>query len=85
MFAGFPDVKTEVKARYVCDNAVILENVLSGTQTGAWNGIPATGRKVSVPMVAIYPIDAAGKIAAEIVYFDSAIMMKQLGLLPAGS
>ena len=45
---------------------------------------PQPAGKVSVPMVAIYPIDAAGKIAAEIVYFDSAIMMKQLGLLPGG-
>ncbi len=85
MFAAFPDLKTEVKARYVCENAVILETVLSGTQTGAWNGIPATGKKVNVPMVAIFPIDPVGKLAAEIVYFDSAILLRQLGLMPAAT
>jgi steroid delta-isomerase-like uncharacterized protein len=83
MFTGFPDIQTEVKSRYVSDNAVILETVLSGTHNGTWNGIPPTGRKVSVPMCAIFPFDDAGKLAAEIVYFDSAILMQQLGLLPA--
>ncbi len=59
--------------------------MLSGTQTGPWNGILAIGKKVSVPMVAIFPIDPAGKLAAEIVYFDSAILLRQLGLMPAAT
>lgn len=85
LFAGFPDLTTTVKNWYVGLDAVVVETVLSGTQKGSWNGIPATGKSVSVPMCAIFPIDSAGKLKAEIVYFDSAILLQQLGQMKSGN
>jgi steroid delta-isomerase-like uncharacterized protein len=82
MFVGFPDIQTTVRNWYVGEDAVVVETVLSGTHRGTWNGIPATGRSVAVPMCAIFPIDSEGKLKAEIVYFDSAILLQQLGLMP---
>jgi steroid delta-isomerase-like uncharacterized protein len=85
MFTGFPDIQTTVKNWYVGEDAVVVETVLSGTHKGTWSGIPATGRSVAIPMCAIFPIDSSGKLKAEIVYFDSAILLQQLGLAPANS
>jgi steroid delta-isomerase-like uncharacterized protein len=84
MFAGFPDIQTTVKNWYVGPDSVVIETILSGTHKAAWNGIPPTGRHVAVPMCAIFPIDADGKLQAEIVYFDSAILLQQLGLATSG-
>lgn len=83
LFTGFPDIQTTVKNWYVGEDAVVVETVLSGTHRGTWNGIPATGRSVAVPMCAIFPIDSDGKLKAEIVYFDSMILLRQLGLMPS--
>jgi steroid delta-isomerase-like uncharacterized protein len=83
LFSGFPDLKTTTRNWYVSENAVVVETVLSGTHQGIWNGIPPTGRHVEVPMCAIFPVDDAGKLQAEVVYFDSAILLQQLGLMPA--
>ena len=57
---------------------------LLGTHEGELRGIPATGRTFRVPMVAIFEFgDAAHPdgITCERVYFDSASMLTQLGVL----
>jgi predicted ester cyclase len=56
--------------------------VLSGTHTGTWHGIPATGHRFEVPICAIFIFDENDKIMGERGYFDSALMQRQLGLLP---
>jgi steroid delta-isomerase-like uncharacterized protein len=40
-----PDFHIEVKRRHVSEEAVVLEVQLTGTQRGAWRGLPATGRR----------------------------------------
>ena len=83
LFRGFPDLKSVVKSQYVSREGIVLETVLSGTHRAEWNGIPATGRSVEVPMCAIFPFnEAEGKLEAEIVYFDGTSLLRQLGLLP---
>src|SRR5205085_8138052 len=78
---GFSDLRIEEKQRYVSDAAIILEQVVSGTHTGEWQGIAATGRKMAVAVCTVYKFDEAGKLASENVYFDTGNLLKQLGVL----
>jgi hypothetical protein len=78
---GFSDLRIEEKQRYVSDEAIILEQVVSGTHTGEWQGIAATGRKMQVAVCTVYKFDEAGKLASENVYFDTGSLLKQLGVL----
>lgn len=47
-------------------------------------GIPATGKQITFPMVAIVQF-RDGKMAAERIYWDQASVLVQLGLLDAGT
>jgi steroid delta-isomerase-like uncharacterized protein len=78
---GFANIHVEVKQRHISDNAVILEATLSGEHTNTWQGIPATGRKVEVPLCAVFLFDGEGKLAGETVYLDGALLLRQLGVL----
>jgi hypothetical protein len=78
---GFSDLRIEETQRYVSDEAIILEQVVSGTHTGEWQGIAATGRQMAVAVCTVYKFDEAGKLASENVYFDTGTLLKQLGVL----
>ena len=78
---GFANIHVQERQRHINDNAVILEATLSGNHTNTWQGIPATGRKVEVPICAVFPFDEEGKLAGERVYLDGALLLRQLGVL----
>lgn len=77
LLTAFPNLYTELFALYHADLAVILEGQLVGAQTGAWLGLPASGRVINLPFVAIFKFDEARLIGKK-VYFDSGLMMRQL-------
>jgi steroid delta-isomerase-like uncharacterized protein len=81
-FRGFPDLRFDIKHLHVGEEAIPVEMVLSGTHTGTWCGIPPTGRRFEIPACAVFICDEHDKIAGERGYFDSALMLLQLGLLP---
>jgi len=64
------------------EEAIPMEVVLSGTDTGTWFGIPPTGRRFEIPACAVFIFDEHDKMAGERSSFDSALMLRQLGLLP---
>jgi len=80
LLAAAPDLKIEVKKRHAAEETVILEVIISGTQTGAWRGLPATGRAFSFPLCGIYTFDAGDRILGEKIYYDRAAALKQLGI-----
>jgi steroid delta-isomerase-like uncharacterized protein len=81
-FRGFPDLRFDIKHLHVGEEAIPVEMVLSGTHTGTWFGIPPTGRRFEIPACAVFIFDEHDKSAGERGYFDSALMLRQLGLLP---
>jgi steroid delta-isomerase-like uncharacterized protein len=83
LYTGFPDLDLEITRRYVSDEAIIVEVTFSGTHKGQWNGIPATGLRVQFPLCAIFPFDENDRLTGERAYFDSALILRQLGALPA--
>jgi steroid delta-isomerase-like uncharacterized protein len=74
------DFKIEVRNRYTTGEAVILEVTISGTHTGAWRGLPATGRPVSFPLCGIFTFDSGDRILGEKIYYDRAAVLRQLGV-----
>ena len=77
--ATFPDQRNEVIAFHHADDGVIVEFDLLGTHRGPLRGIPATGREFRCPMVALFLFEGEA-IVCERVYFDSATILRQLGL-----
>ncbi|HEY4848683.1 MAG TPA: ester cyclase [Methylocella sp.] len=80
LLAAAADFQIEVRNRYATDEAVILEVTISGTHTGAWRGLPATGKKVSIPLCGIFTFDPADRILGEKIYYDRASVFRQLGI-----
>jgi steroid delta-isomerase-like uncharacterized protein len=81
-FRGFPDLRFDIKSLHVAEEAIPVEMVLSGTHSGTWFGIPPTGRCFEIPACAVFSFDEDDKIAGERGYFDTALMLRQLGLMP---
>jgi len=81
-FRGFPDLRFDIKSLHVGEDAIPVEMVLSGTHSGTWFGMPPTGRHFELPACAVFIFDEDDRIIGERGYFDSALMLRQLGLLP---
>jgi len=78
---AIPDQRNVVHAIHHADDGVIVEFDLMGTHRGPLRGVPPTGREFTCRMVALFLFDA-DRIVCERVYFDSATILRQLGLIP---
>lgn len=79
--AAFPDQRNELRALHHADDAVIVEFDLLGTHLGSLRGVPPTGKAFRCPMTAFFVFEG-DRIVCERVYFDSATILRQLGLAP---
>ncbi|WP_386071306.1 ester cyclase [Tahibacter sp. UC22_41] len=78
---AFPDLKITVDKQVAEGDLVAVRWTARGTNTGAGNGIPATGRAVQTMGTTLFRV-ADGRIAEEWTCADSLGLMKQLGMLP---
>ena len=76
-FAGVPDLKLEVVSNTSIGNRGSVEWVFSGTDVGLYK----TGRKFSVRGASVYEL-RGGKFSSNRDYYDSASIMRQVGILP---
>jgi steroid delta-isomerase-like uncharacterized protein len=74
---GFPNLYADIFTTYDAENAVIVEGRLVGAQFGSWAGLPASGRVINLPFVAIFAFEQ-DRLLSKKVYFDSGLMMRQL-------
>jgi carboxymethylenebutenolidase len=79
-----PDTSLVPISRTVGENQLVDEMIFSFTHTQEmpWMlpGIPPTGRRVEIPLVAIVRF-RDGKLAHEHIYWDQASVLQQIGLL----
>jgi len=80
LMAALPDLEIEVRQRYVADEAILVEVMIRGTHLGEWKGLPATGRRVELPLCGIYTFDAEDRLAGERIYYDRGTVLRQLGV-----
>jgi steroid delta-isomerase-like uncharacterized protein len=80
LMAALPDLEIVVQRWHVTDDAILLEVIIRGTHLGGWRGLPATGRRVEVPLCGIYTFDAEDRLAGEKIYYDRGTVLHQLGV-----
>ena len=80
LFTGFPDFHVNVLGIHHSENAVIVEEIMSGTHDGPWAGVPATGNKMEVPCACVFEFEG-DRLTCEKVYFDLATILRQLGAM----
>jgi steroid delta-isomerase-like uncharacterized protein len=79
--AAFPAQRNKLIGLYHSDDAVVVEFDLLGTHNGTFRGIPPTGKAFEVRCVAVFVFDGeTDKLVCERAYFDSATILRQLGL-----
>jgi steroid delta-isomerase-like uncharacterized protein len=81
LFAGFPDFWLEIGSRHVADDAIVVQGSFGGTHKHVWMGIPATGKKASIPFCAVFTFTGDNRIHSEIVYYDRYTLLEQLGAI----
>lgn len=80
LMAALPDLVIDVKRTHATDDAVVVEVIIRGPQPGPWRGLPATGRRVDVPLCGVYTFDADDRLAGEKIYYDRGTVLRQLGV-----
>jgi steroid delta-isomerase-like uncharacterized protein len=80
LLTALPDLHINVRDRFVSEDAVVLQVSISGTQTGTWRGLPATGRPVQFPLCGIFRFAANGMLLSERIYYVRAGVLHQIGL-----
>ena len=82
---AFPDNQLQTLQIIDGEDAVVLEGVFVATHTGTLNApggsIPATGKRVAVPLVSVLRV-GGDKFTSFAVYFDQVEVLTQLGLTP---
>ncbi|MFN0216078.1 MAG: ester cyclase [Saprospiraceae bacterium] len=81
LFAGFPDIKVTRVQQFEEGDKVFTYAFWEATQTGAFMGIPPTGKKVHVEYMDIWRVKD-GKIVENWVVMDIMGLMIQLGVVP---
>jgi len=81
MRAGFPDIHWVADETIAAGEKVVTRFTWTGTHRGAFLGIPATGKNVTVKGVVIDRL-SGGKMADSRILMDTLGMMQQLGVVP---
>ncbi len=82
MFSGLTQRQHVFEDQIAEDDKVATRLTLHAVHTGEFQGMPATGKQIVVPQIAIHRIQN-GKIVEVWVSSDDISMMKQLGLMPS--
>jgi steroid delta-isomerase-like uncharacterized protein len=80
-FIGFPDYKIGISKVFVDGETLVEEWVVTGTNTGPFNGAEPTGKTMGVRGATVLTFTPSGLIKTEHRYFDTPTIMSQLGLM----
>jgi len=80
--AAFPDGYTTIEDMVAEEDKVVVRTIFNGTHKADMQGIPGTGRTVSMTGITIFRLDN-GRITEGWLLNDNLSMMQQLGLMPA--
>jgi steroid delta-isomerase-like uncharacterized protein len=83
--AAFPDLRMEPEDIIASGDRVAVRARVTGTHTGEFMGMPATGKSVDVQLVDIVRFADDGLAHEHWGVFDALGMMQQLGVVPAPS
>ncbi|MGB5362854.1 MAG: ester cyclase [Aureibaculum sp.] len=78
-FTGFPDLNVALSNTVVQGNRIFTNWTASGTNTGVYGEVQATGKKVKFSGYAIDYYDESGKFIREDIYYNELMLLQQLG------
>jgi len=78
--AAFPDITVSTDLRCVCGAQVVSWVTMRGVHTGAWQGVPPTGREVTIRTVVQHRVEN-GRIIEDWVIVETLGLFQQLGLV----
>ena len=76
---AFPDLHLTIDDVVATEDHVILNWTITGTNTGIFGEIQATGKKVKVTGITRMDFNESGKIVYEDVFFNELSLLQQLG------
>ena len=82
--AAFPDLHMAVQDVIAGGDKVVSRVRYTGTNRGAFMGMPATGKSVDVQLIDIMRFGDDGLVHEHWGVMDQLTLMQQLGLVPAG-
>jgi steroid delta-isomerase-like uncharacterized protein len=82
MFVAFPDFHAVIEDQLADGDRVVTRKMVSGTHLGDLMGIPATGKRMEIPVIDIFRV-VGGRCTDHWSVIDQLSMMQQLGLLPS--
>lgn len=82
LLAAFPDSRFSIDDMIAEDDKVVVRHTLRGTHRGDFQGIPPTGKQVSISAIGILRI-VDGKIRETWLNADFLGLLQQLGVVPA--
>lgn len=84
MRSAFPDIRWTVDEMLAEGDKVFTRFTWSGTHEGAFLGVPATGRRITVKGMVIDRL-VTGKMADSRILMDTLGLLQQLGALPGSA
>lgn len=78
-FTGFPDLNITLSNTIVKGNRIFTNWTATGTNTGVYGEVQATGKKVKFSGYAIDYYDESGKFIREDIYYNELMLLQQLG------
>ena len=81
-FTAFPDLRFTIEDQLAEGDKVVTRWIASGTHRGPFQGIPPTGKQVTVTGIGINRL-ANGKIVENWTNFDMLGLLQQLGVIPS--
>jgi len=82
LFTAFPDLHWSIEEQVAEGDKVVSRYIWRGTHQGDFLDIPATGKRVEVPVIVIDRV-VNGKLTDSRMIMDQLTMMQQLGVTPA--
>ena len=79
LFTTLPDIHIEIIHQYDVPGCCALEGIVTGTHSGEFAGVPASGNFISFPFAAMYIFaEDPTKLVAERAYWDNLSLVAQL-------
>jgi steroid delta-isomerase-like uncharacterized protein len=82
--AAFPDMHLAVEDVFASGQKAVARVRYTGTNQGAFMGMPATGKSVDVQLIDMFGFADDGRVLEHWGVIDLMAMMQQLGVVPAG-
>jgi steroid delta-isomerase-like uncharacterized protein len=82
MFDSAPDMRFDILDTIISNNKVAIRSRVTGTQTGPFLEMPATGKPFDVEGIDIVEVNDDLKVTEHWGIFDFVKMMQQVGLAP---